>query len=37
MITKVMAMPVLAQQKVNIGVITTLSGPQAAIGQAMRD
>ncbi len=32
-----LATPVLAQQKVKIGFITTLSGPQAAIGQDMRD
>jgi len=32
-----LAAPVLAQQKVKIGFITTLSGPQAAIGQDMRD
>ncbi len=32
-----LATPSLAQQKVKIGFITTLSGPQAAIGQDMRD
>ena len=32
-----LATPGLAQQKVKIGFITTLSGPQAAIGQDMRD
>jgi len=32
-----LATPALAQQKVKIGFITTLSGPQAAIGQDMRD
>ena len=32
-----LATPALAQQKVKIGFITTLSGSQAAIGQDMRD
>ena len=32
-----LATPVLAQQKVKIGFITTLSGSQAVIGQDMRD
>jgi len=32
-----LATSVLAQQKVKIGFITTLSGPQAAIGQDMRN